>query len=103
MDFPVINMKKTGQWIRFLCKKENVSVSELQDRLKISSNQAIYAWFNGKTLPSVDNLLALSRLLRVSMDDMLVLDGTMHPFLRGMGKEERRVFVYTYKLITVAR
>ena len=98
VGLPIIDMKGTGQWLRFLCKKENISVAELQKRLQISSNQAIYAWFNGKTLPSVDNLLALSRVLRMSMDDMLVLDGMVHPYLKRMKKEERRMVAYIYKL-----
>ncbi len=34
--------------------------------------QSVYAWFSGKTLPSLDNLYRLSRLLRVPMDEMIV-------------------------------
>lgn len=96
-DFPIIDMKGTGQWLRFLCKREKVTVTELQERLQIASNQAIYAWFNGKSLPSVDNLYALSRVLRVSMDDLLVLNGRVHPYLKKMEKGERRIVAYMYK------
>ena len=95
-DFPIIDMKKTGQWLRFLCKKENISVVELQKRLRIASNQAIYAWFNGKALPSVDNLIGLSHVLHMSMDDMFVLEGMVHPYLKKMKKEERRMIAYAY-------
>ena len=36
--------------------------------------QAIYKWQHGECLPTVDNLLALARLLRVSMEDLLVYE-----------------------------
>ena len=36
--------------------------------------QAIYKWQHGECLPTVDNLLALARLLRVPMEDLLVYD-----------------------------
>lgn len=72
--YPQIDLKKTGNWIRTLCKYKGVSVKDIQDCLHISSNQAIYEWFNGHTLPSVNNLLALSSLLGVSMNNLLVDD-----------------------------
>ena len=47
--YPMIDLGKTGEWLRYLCKRNNLSVLELQEKLKIASNQAIYSWFNGKT------------------------------------------------------
>ena len=37
--------------------------------------QAIYKWISGKSLPSLDNFLILSRLLHASIEDILVVDG----------------------------
>ena len=34
--------------------------------------QAIYKWQSGKSLPTIDNLYALSALLDVRMDEILV-------------------------------
>ncbi len=70
--YPQIDLKKTGAWLRTLCAYKGYSVKDIQDKLHISSNQAIYEWFNGHTLPSVNNLLALSSLLGVSMNNLLV-------------------------------
>lgn len=72
--YPQIDLKKTGMWLRTLCKYKGISVKDIQDSLHISSNQAVYEWFNGHTLPSVNNLLALSDLLGVSMNNLLVDD-----------------------------
>ncbi len=70
--YPQIDLKKTGAWLRTLCSYKGYSVKDIQNYLHISSNQAIYEWFNGHTLPSVNNLLALSALLGVSINNLLV-------------------------------
>ena len=66
-----INMLKTGEHLYALCEENGLSVS-LLERLLCISNQSIYNWFSGKSLPSLDNLLALSTLLDISMNDLLI-------------------------------
>ena len=41
---------------------------------RFSSPQAIYKWQYGQSLPSVDNLLALSVILGVSIEKILVVE-----------------------------
>lgn len=72
--YPQIDLKRTGSWLRILSKHYGYSVKDLQEYLQISSNQAIYEWFNGHTLPSVNNLLALSTLFDIPMNLLLVDD-----------------------------
>ena len=36
------------------------------------SDQAVYKWQRGESLPTVDNLFALSRLFGTSVDDILI-------------------------------
>ena len=69
---PMIDMAKTGQNIVNLRKQAGMSVKDLQDAFGFGTPQAIYKWQRGKSLPSVDNLYALSALLDVSMDDIIV-------------------------------
>ncbi|MCD8118859.1 MAG: helix-turn-helix domain-containing protein [Lachnospiraceae bacterium] len=71
-EYPKISAKKTGARLRSLCKSCRISVCEIQKELGLSSNQAVYSWFNGKNLPSLDNFYALSRLLGVAMDAIAV-------------------------------
>ena len=97
-EYPVIDMKATGQWLRFLCKRDGISVVEIQRYLNFSSNQAIYAWFNGKSLPSLDNFCALASFLGVSMDSMLVFCNREHPFLRRCRSEQKRMIMYWWKI-----
>ena len=68
---PAINKAKTGQQIRLLMDKRGISVNDVRDALSLGCAQSVYHWLNGQSLPTLDNLYALSDLLKVPMD-MLV-------------------------------
>ncbi len=70
--FPTIDLKATGENIIRLRKANGFTVRELQHYFGFEEPQAIYKWQQGKSLPSVDNLFALSRLFGVSMNEILV-------------------------------
>lgn len=72
INFPVIDPVATGENILRLRKERGLSVRDLQNFFGFEEPQAIYKWQYGKTLPSVDNLYALSSLLDVPMNDILV-------------------------------
>ena len=72
-----IDVVKTGQNIRYLRKKTGLRVRELQEVLGFTTPQSIYHWEHGRALPTVDNLVILSRILGVSVDDILILRGEM--------------------------
>lgn len=70
--FPSINMAATGMHITELRKARGLTVKDLQTYFGFEAPQAIYKWQKGDALPSVDNLLALSTLLEVPMERILV-------------------------------
>ena len=70
--FPTIDLRATGENIIRLRKANGFTVRELQHYFGFEEPQAIYKWQQGKCLPSVDNLYALSRLFGVSMNEILV-------------------------------
>ena len=70
--YPVIDIVATGRNIRRLRLEKGYSVNALQEYLGLSCPQGIYHWQRGATLPSTDNLYALSRLWGVSMNEILV-------------------------------
>lgn len=74
MNIPTVNLKKTGLNIKKLRAQAGMSVSVLQDALGFSTPQAIYKWQRGDALPTVDNLVILSSVLHVKIDDILVVD-----------------------------
>lgn len=73
-SYPVINMIASGKRIMSCRIAAGYSVRDLQDYFGFEYPQAIYKWQKGESLPTVDNLLALSRLLRVPMENLLVYD-----------------------------
>lgn len=72
--YPIIDVKATGANIRLLREQRNLSVEDVREFFGFSDPQAIYQWQRGISLPSVDHLCALSKLLDVSMDDILILN-----------------------------
>lgn len=71
--YPQIDTAGTGKRLRYLSRKKNISVQEIQHCLGLASNQAVYEWFNGKSLPTLNNFFALSRLFHTPMEEMLIL------------------------------
>ena len=68
-----IDSIKTGTKIKKMLKAAGYEVRDIQEYLHLSCPQSIYIWFKGKILPSVDHLCALSKVLNVHMEDLLVL------------------------------
>ena len=70
-DFPKIDVYKTGQNIRRLMIRQGLTVRDIQKYLGLSAPQSIYHWFDGRSMPTVDNLYALGELFRMPVDMLL--------------------------------
>ena len=71
-SFPVIDSVATGKNILRLRQERGLTVRDVQAWFHFEEPRCIYKWQSGQTLPSVDNLYALSILLNVSMDNIIV-------------------------------
>lgn len=71
MEYPVLDAKATGARIRELRKIHHLKVEEVARFMGFESEQAVYKWQRGDSLPTVDNLYALSRLFQTPVDDIL--------------------------------
>lgn len=80
INIPVINMTETGNNITKLRKQAGYSVRDLQDVFGFGTPQAIYKWQQGTALPSIDNLVILASLLRVKVDEILVMSGNENSY-----------------------
>lgn len=76
-SYPVIDMAATGQRIRKLRQEKGIKVTEISQYMGFTEPQAVYKWQRGESLPSLDNLYALSRILETTMEDILVGDDEM--------------------------
>lgn len=73
-----IKSKETGDRIRQLLIENGYTVRDVQEVMGFENPQAVYKWLSGKSLPSLDNLLILSKLLNRTMEEILVVDGDFH-------------------------
>lgn len=73
-NIPAINMAGTGQRISDLRRAAGLSVKDLQDIFGFTTPQAIYKWQHGTAMPTLDNLVVLSVVFGVAIEDILVLD-----------------------------
>jgi len=70
--YPVIDPVATGENIRRLRVERGMTVRELQGYFGFEEPRAIYKWQKGESLPTVDNLYALSALFEVPMEQIII-------------------------------
>ena len=75
--YPVIDKRETGINIRRIMDQHKLTVKDVQQFLGLGSAQSIYHWLNGISLPTIDNLYALSELFQIPMDDLICGSRTM--------------------------
>ncbi len=96
--YPVIDMLRTGQNIKRIMRSKGLTVKDLQSFLHLGAPQGIYHWFTGKSLPTLDNLYALSDLFSIPID--LILIGTRKPvFIPFADINRRRIYAYYVRMI----
>ena len=70
---PTIDMPATGRNIKALAKSAGLDAAGLADAFGFNTPQAIYKWFRGDALPTLDNLVILSSILGVAMDAIVIV------------------------------
>ena len=70
----VIDTKATGMMIRMQRKSAGFSAQDVADLLGLASTQSIYLWEEGRSLPSIDNLIVLSKVLKTPIDRFLIAE-----------------------------
>ena len=73
-NIPTVDLVATGKNIEKLRKEAGYTVKELQSIFGFTTPQAIYKWQHGTALPTVDNLVLLSAIFKVSIDEILVVE-----------------------------
>lgn len=68
---PVIDLKATGSRIKEIRKDRGFTVKDIQDIFGFEFPQAVYAWEQGKNVPTIDNLIVLGRIFNVSIEELI--------------------------------
>lgn len=97
-----IDMIETGKHLKKLAQRKGYSSKDIQQYLGLSCPQPVYRWYKGVILPSVDNLLRLSELYQVHMEELLVKTGYILNYdVEKIKKSnfEERIRAYYLKLV----
>ena len=89
---PLIDKKKTGEQIRKYMVMRGLSVQDVQIYLSLACVQSVYHWLDGQSLPTLDNLYALSELLQVPIDMLVSGNRCYHPEVRISTSANRLLF-----------
>ena len=71
--FPTIDLVATGKNIIKLREESGLSVRDLQNIFGFATPQAIYKWQHGTALPTIDNLIVLSAVFKVSLEEIIII------------------------------
>ncbi|SCZ79904.1 Helix-turn-helix domain-containing protein [Pseudobutyrivibrio xylanivorans] len=69
--YPTIDKHETAKRLKKLMDDNGYSVKDIKEYLNLTCVQSVYHWLEEKSMPSVDNLYALSVLFNVTLDDMI--------------------------------
>jgi len=71
---PTINMIETGKNIKTIMKLNNIKIVQIQQILGFNTPQAIYKWFRGEAMPTIDNMVVLAATLNTTIDNLIVTE-----------------------------
>ena len=89
-----IKQKETGNRIKYLLKQQGYTVRDVQEMMGFENPQAVYKWLSGRSLPSIDNFVILSKALHTTIEEILVIDGDFAIFR----KKYVNIFAKTFLL-----
>lgn len=71
---PVVNVKATGDNIKAMMKAQNKKVADIQTVCGFNTPQAIFKWFRGDAMPTIDNMVIIADMFGVTINDIVVID-----------------------------
>ena len=72
-----IDMEKTGKNIRKHMLQKGYSVKAIMEITGVTTEQAVYKWLGGRSLPSLESLIVLSIIFETDISDLLVVDNPL--------------------------
>lgn len=73
--------EKFGGKLRALRENKGMSQSDLADQLNVS-RQAVYKWESNKGYPDIENLIRISDIFNVTIDELIRKDETLQNKIR---------------------
>lgn len=70
-----LDKKATGKNLRRLFIARGLTTKDVSEKLGYGATTVVLNWTGGKTAPRIDNLVALSDMLGVKIEDIIVTTG----------------------------
>ncbi len=90
MNIRGIDTEATSKNIKDILKARNITPKEVQTVLELESVQSVYKWLNpkSKSIPSLDNLIRLAKILNCSIEDIIIIKeaNDENENMKGKGK-----------------
>ena len=74
MEYPMVSLEKTGRRMKEKVKECGDTTKEIMEYMGFRHPKSIYAWYRGDSLPTLENMIALSVLLHVSVNELIVIE-----------------------------
>ena len=86
--------------LRRIMDMRGVKPKDIQEYLGFGCVQSVYRWLDGVSMPTVDNLYAISKMLQVPMDSIVCGNAgrTKSQMDACLTDQERRVYTYYKKM-----
>ena len=72
MIIKVLDAGETGKRIKRLMAEKGIKACDAYKAFGFTTTRPIYRWYRGYQMPSLDNLLVLSAVLDMGVDEILV-------------------------------
>lgn len=69
-----LNKKKTGKRIQTAITSSKYSFTDVARALELTSERTVYYWINGKKIPSLENIINLSLMFNIKVEDLIAVD-----------------------------
>lgn len=69
-----LNKKKTGKRIQTAITSSMYSFTDVARALELTSERTVYYWINGKKIPSLENIINLSLMFNIKVEDLIAVD-----------------------------
>lgn len=67
-------MIATGANIKQTMKSKRISISQMQKAFGFNTPQAIYKWFRGDAMPTIDNMVILAAIFDTTIDQLIIVN-----------------------------
>ena len=70
---PTVDAAATGNNIRSMCMSAGVTPKDMQTACGLTTRNAVYKWFNGTAVPTIDNLVIIADILGTTIDKIIAV------------------------------